>query len=406
MKIFLVLLFSFAGFYPRKNLYDNSLLSNDKSINSKHNNAFQKTKHNDINVDPSTWKGVNLPLLSQSQTEKNLSQADFDYAASAGANVIRLTVHADPNDKRCVPFTDNNGSVIEAERNMGISALKAAVNMAQNAHVKIIIDMHTTPGMSNGQIWMDESYWKTLTNIWTTIAQLFKNDSTVLAFDLMNEPNVHTTIERGSSDINRMFKGTWSPPANWKNTSKDYNLQIGNLISAIRKIDPNRYVIVEGFGYLGNPVNFNWMKPIEGFDKIVYSFHMYVPTGLTMLGTKGSEMKGKDAKAQPFKMPEDESKIDKALAPVLAFQKRYNVPIFVGEFGITDKAIIAKDGNGNSYNGACWLNVLINKMNEYKWGWTYWDFWTAIRKPKSNNDPRYVILTAAMKGQPIKDYCI
>jgi hypothetical protein len=202
-----------------------------------------------------------------------------------------------------------------------------------------------------------------------------------------------------------MFNGNWSPPADWKNTPRDYNLQITNLIAAIRKIDPNRFVIVEGFGYLGNPVNFNWMKPIEGFDKIIYSFHMYVPTGLTMLGTKSSEMKGNDEKVQPFKMPEDESKIDKALAPVLAFQKKYSVPVYVGEFGITDKAITGKDANGNAYNGACWLNVVINKMNEYKWGWTYWDFWTDIRKPKSNDDPRYIILSDAMKGQPIPNYC-
>jgi hypothetical protein len=399
--IFFIILFSIAC---KTNFSSNAISNKSSSLNDQ--NKSRKDDVNALNVsDPSTWKGVNLPLLSKSTTEKNLSQDDFNYVASAGANVIRLTVHADPNDKRYVPFTDNNGAVVEAEKNIGISALKDAINMARNAHEKIIIDMHTMPGMSNGEIWTNENYWKTLIDIWTTIARVFKNDTALVAFDLMNEPNVHVTIQKGSGDVNRMFNGTWSPPSDWKNTPRDYNLQITNLIAAIRKVDPNRYVIVEGFGYLGNPVNYKWMRPIEGFDKIVYSFHMYVPTGLTMLGTKASEMKGNDENVQPFKMPEDESKIDKAFAPVLAFQKKYNVPVYVGEFGITDKGINGKDANGNSYNGACWLNVVINKMNEYKWGWTYWDFWTDIRKPKSNNDPRYVILNAAMKGQTIKDYC-
>src|SRR5690349_21269250 len=67
-------------------------------------NTSRKGELNDLNIiDPSTWRGVNLPLLSKSNNEKNLSQSDFDYAASAGANVIRLTVHADPNDKRFIP---------------------------------------------------------------------------------------------------------------------------------------------------------------------------------------------------------------------------------------------------------------------------------------------------------------
>jgi len=360
----------------------------------------EQVLNNKSSIDISSWKGVNLPVLSKSSNQKNLSQTDFDYAASAGANVIRLSVHADPFDKRFLSFTNKDRAGIEINSNEGISALKEAVAMAKKDNLKVIIDMHSMPGRTNGEIWLNQFYWDELSNIWTAITSVFKDDNTVIAFDLMNEPNVYTTV--GSADIGRMFKGTWTPPARWTNTPRDYNLQIGKLISAIRKIDNNRYVIVEGFGYLGNPVNYNWMKPIEGFDKVIYSFHMYEPTGLTMIGTKNFLYDNKVG--VPFILSRDMEKIDNALKPVIAFQKKYNVPVYVGEFGVTDDAIFKSDANGVPYNGAAWLTTVINKMIENKWGWTYWDFWTDIRKPDSNTDPRYVILRAAMTGQLIPIY--
>jgi aryl-phospho-beta-D-glucosidase BglC (GH1 family) len=387
------------GGYSKQDVSDSKNHSNSKK------SSLASVKSSVLEVDPGSWRGVNLPLQINWDTKNSLSQSDFDYAAAAGANVIRLSVHADNEAKNHSKFINANGTIIDPGQNSGLADLSNAVGMAEKAGLKVIIDMHSVPGQKGGKIWMNAKYWNILSNIWVAVAEKFKGSSTVVAFDLMNEPGVVSSIQTGSGDVAKMFKGTWSPPQNWKGTARDYNLHIANLIRAIRKTDPDRYVIVEGFGYLGNPINFNWMKPVEGIDKIIYSFHMYIPTGLTMLGTKGSEKKGNDEKIQPFRMPQDEDKIDKAFAPVLAFQKKYNVPIFVGEFGVTDEAIFGKNENDLSYNGACWLSTVIKKMDENKWGWTYWDFWTDRRKPDSKEDPRYVILSAAMRGEPVKDYC-
>lgn len=356
-------------------------------------------------VDPSTWKGVNMPLQINWKTKNSLSQKDFDYAAEAGANVIRLSVHADPEENNYSKFLDIDSRVMESGKSQGLADLASAVDMAEKDGLKVIIDMHTMPGTKAGKIWNDSKYWDVLSSLWTAVAEKFKNNNAVVAFDLMNEPGIISAIQKGSGDIQKMFKGTWTPPPSWKGTARDYNLQITKLIATIRKTDPERYVIVEGFGYLGNPINFSWMQPIKGFDKIIYSFHMYVPTGLTMLGTASSDNKPGKQEIKPFLMPQDVTKIDKAFEPVLAFQKKYNVPIYVGEFGITDEAVFGKNASGQPYNGACWLATVIEKMNSYHWGWTYWDFWTEKRKPDSKDDPRYQILSAAMKGEKIKDYC-
>lgn len=360
-------------------------------------------------IDPSTWRGVNLPLQIRWATRNSLSQADFDYAAAAGANVIRLSVHADPDGKNYTAFTDTNSKVLPGN-NPGLADLELAVKMAQKAHLKVIIDMHTVPGTKGAKIWQDAEYWDDLTQIWVLIAKKFKDNETVVAFDLMNEPNVIGYIRsqnfvQKASDEGKMLLGMWSPPDAWRNTPRDYNMQMAKMIGAIRDEDDDRYVIVEGFGLLGNPVNFTWMKPIAGFNKVIYSFHMYMPTDLTMLGTKGSIKKGNSDDVKPFNLQQDEAVLDKAFAPVLAFQKKYHVPIFVGEFGITTNAVFDNDASGKPYNGACWLSAVIQKMDKYGWGWTYWDFWTKIRKPESTTDPRYIILSAAMQGKPVPDYC-
>jgi hypothetical protein len=176
------------------------------------------------------------------------------------------------------------------------------------------------------------------------------------------------------------------------------------MIDEIRLVDQDRWIVVEGCGMLGNPVNYAWMKPVDLNDKhIIYSFHMYVPTNLTNIGTK--EFINKNLVGEPFDPVADTRKMDYAMAPVLAFQKKYKVPIFVGEFGVTTDAIYNSNENGVPYNGACWLSVAANKFNKYKWGWTFWSFWVDIRKPKSKDDPRYLILQKAFTGEVVDGFC-
>jgi aryl-phospho-beta-D-glucosidase BglC (GH1 family) len=354
----------------------------------------------------STWKGVNLTLQINQPNAKDLIQGDFDFAAQAGANVIRLVINADPKKKNSSSFFDSNGTILPATSSSGIKDIEQASAMAKKADLKLILDMSTMPGSTTNEIGKDFSSWEKLKNLWLQIALVFKDDNTVIAFDLMNEPGLIRSIpnpSEKSSVSSAMAKGNWAFPQDWKNTARDYKTEMTKLMKAIRGIDANRTLIVEGYGLFGQPINFKWLQPVEGLDNIVYSFHMYIPPTLTMIGTSGFE--GRGTKPKPFIYPKDVTLIDKAFGPVLEFQKKYNVPIYVGEFGVTDQGIFESDPNGIPYNAACWLTTVINKMNEYKWGWTYWSFWTEGRKPKSTTDPRYIILNAAMRGESLKSYC-
>lgn len=364
-------------------------------------------------TDPSTWRGVALQLKFTAATgimDKVLQQSDFDYAAACGANVVRLAIHADPKAGRgnapTSTFVDNNGNVIDAANSPGIADLKKAAAMAGKVGIKLIIDMHAAPNATNGTIFGSQADWDNLLHIWTEIAETFKNNPNVIAFDLMNEPKLLAYLRSQGTPTGNiektMFARTWTEPKEWTNTPRDYNMQITNIIRAIRNIDPDRTVIVEGFGVLGNPSNFAWMKPVEGFKNVVYSAHIYEPAKLVFIGMRN--FKNKNSQALRFD-PNDNSALERAFAPLIAFQHKYNVPIYVGEFGISDDAIFGADNTGRSYNGSCWLTTILKMLDDNHFGWTYWDFWHNGMFPKKTDDPRYLALSAAMRHKPLPDYC-
>ena len=363
-------------------------------------------------ANPSTWKGVSLPCRFQGK--RVLTQSDFDRAAAVGSNVIRLFVttklHSDPVTDRknfYSVFIGTDGNVMDAANSPAIANLNSAVDMAAKDHLKVIIQLTNT---TDGEIWTSQTDWTTLGKIWVTIAGDFKDNPNVLAFDLMNEPNIVNSFDPDSrTALMRQMSAKssdWSPPSEWKGSPRDYDMQIATLIKDIRTVDPGRTIVIQGYGSFGNPVNFKWLKPIHGYEddkNVIYSFHMYLPTNLTFIGQKAFTERGEKGKA--FIYPDDMHLITDAFAPVLSFQHKYNVPIYVGEFGIEDNAIFGDPVTHVQYNGACWMSAVMQAMDHNGWGWTFWDFWTRGRMPLSSHDPRYQALSSDMKQGIVPDFC-
>ena len=60
----------------------------------------------------------------------------------------------------------------------------------------------------------------------------------------------------------------------------------------------------------------------------------------------------------------DKATIEARLTPVRAFQRKYHVPIFVGEFGCARYAPGAEQ----------WLRDQMDLYEKYGWSWTYWAY--------------------------------
>ena len=62
----------------------------------------------------------------------------------------------------------------------------------------------------------------------------------------------------------------------------------------------------------------------------------------------------------------NKAKIEESMAPVIAFQKKYNVPIFAGEFSVVRWAPVASAKE--------WLTDVIGIFEQNNWSWCYHAF--------------------------------
>lgn len=116
-----------------------------------------------------------------------ITPRDFDLIKSFGFNLVRL-----PFDSRML---------IDAEGNLRPNAFKyldRALDMAEEAGVYVIVDMHGAPGSQSimdhtgmrnqNKIWSDPKLQDQMVELWRTIAARYKDRTVVAAYDLMNEP--------------------------------------------------------------------------------------------------------------------------------------------------------------------------------------------------------------------------
>jgi hypothetical protein len=159
------------------------------------------------------------------------------------------------------------------------------------------------------------------------------------------------------------------------------------IIQAIRVVDPSRIVIYEPAPH-ASPSAFTGLTPLP-FDGVVYSPHMYDPHPFTHQGIYDSD-------TPPDFVPGEASAW---LQPVIDFQQRYNLPIYVGEFGCIRWAPHRHD----------YVAEVLAVFQAQGWGWSYhawgeWDGWDAqCNSDRSDptrrvDEPTYRLLDQALHG--------
>ena len=134
-------------------------------------------------------------------------------------------------------------------------------------------------------------------------------------------------------------------------------------------------------GTVGGAEGFAHLEPLPD-SRVIYSVHFYEPGIFThqgVLDVEGlplAEARKKAGVTYPGKIndePWDKTRLAACLAPVDAFQARYHVPIYVGEFSVIRWA---PEGSG-----ARWLKDAIDLFEARHWSWTYhafreWNGWS------------------------------
>lgn len=179
---------------------------------------------------------------------------------------------------------------------------------------------------------------------WKHLAERYKNDPTVVMFDLVNEPH----------------EEEWRK----ENAVMTYNELMAATASAIRAIDPVKCIAIEPASGGSKPDGFYTLKPVS-VPNVVYSPHMYAPMAVTHQGLFGNP----EGVAYPG-MAEgvlwDKAQLERYLKPAIDFQKRYNVQIYVGEL-----SCIRWAPNGSA---ARWLTDTLEILERHGWDWNFHGF--------------------------------
>ena len=245
-----------------------------------------------------------------------IQASDLDNIKNGGFNVIRVPVWWGQ-------FYALSDQTPAGWRSDAFTYLDWLVSAAGSRGIYVIIDMHGAVGFQSSsdstgafnwnQYWGSQSDQGDTEYMWWQIANHYKGNSTVAAFDLLNEPT-------GSSDN--------SAPVSVQN----------DLYNSVRQADPNRMCIFEGtFG------SWSWsMLPAPsqyGWTNVVYSMHAY---------SVSHDAASTDAEA------------DKQVNDFNAHQS-WNVPGYVGEFTAWDN------------DSSVWAHM-INDFNNAGLSWSMWTY--------------------------------
>ncbi len=197
---------------------------------------------------PLRLRGVNVSAYedeSVAATEvydsKIYDAIDFERIKAMGFNTVRLNMWYRVFEENSAPYT---------YKPEGWEWLNQTILWAKKAGVYLNLTMQAPPGGfqgpgSNTGFWSKPDYQARLKSLWVEIARRYRNEPTIAAFDILNEPN---------------------PPqdATWQAYAKD-------VVAAIRAVDPNHLLIVEqSFA--------NDVQPFLVADtNVLYEFHLYDP---------------------------------------------------------------------------------------------------------------------------------
>ena len=246
------------------------------------------------------------------------TEADFKLISDMGLNTIRLPMYYRN-------FMEGSDEALTMRAD-AFEKLDYFLTLAKKYNLKVIIDMHGVAGGQSGfehsgtrdiDFWTNETYIQSMCTLWKNIATYYIEErpdlaSTILAYDLVNEPTNRNEIGTG--------KLQWQV--------------MDRLYDAIREVDAHHVISIEGVWYtssLPNPEKFGW-------ENVLYQYHFY----------NWNHDKGVS------------NELFYTLMDVLYMFCDYDVPKFVGEFNFFA-------------NEEAWGKYL-NRYDELGWGWTVWSY--------------------------------
>ena len=276
-------------------------------------------------------------FLFESMMEHFFNESDVAYLKSIGNNVLRLTM----NYRH---FEDESNPDVFLES--GFRRVDKVLEWCEKYGLYAILDLHSVPGHQNGnwcsdnatgeaRFWNNEYFYRRFIALWEEFARRYRGRSIVAGYNILNEPvtvdrigNLPIPISHDWDTLNQLYRRT---------------------VSAIRKIDPEHIIFLEGeqastlFSGLEAP-----FAPNLVYSSHNYSFSSGAVTARFYPGlTADGRYCDKEAIRKEFYLHEGTQ-----------YCQKHQVPLWVGEFG------------SRSYSEI--LDDQIDVFEEFGAHWTIW----------------------------------
>jgi aryl-phospho-beta-D-glucosidase BglC (GH1 family) len=216
--------------------------------------------------------------------------------------------------------------------------LDRVIALCAKYEIYTIIDLHALPGSQNQHwhsdnpthkafFWVHKDFQDRALHLWEVIAERYKNQPWLAGYDLINEP-----ADPSGKKVFPYYK---------------------RLYDAIRKIDPNHIMFLEGDRY---STDFDIFTDI--WDNVVYTNHDYAGPGFVDGGPYPGISRGRFI---------NRDTIEKDFLTRSAFMFKHNVPVWVGEFGPVYTGVPEKDEMRYQV-----LKDQLANYRKYKVSWCIW----------------------------------
>lgn len=274
-------------------------------------------------------RGVNIlgyDPIWKFPSRARMKSKHFVLIKQAGFSSVRIPLH---------PFRDD--AIDEKNRlsNEWLKVLDWAVNQALSNGLMVVLDFHEFAAMGKDPLGNKDRFLST----WKQIAERYRNSSDNVIFEILNEPH-------------------------GKLTSELWNQFHNEALSIIRETNPERTVII-GPGNWNDIYFLDHLKLPEDDQEIIVTVHYYRPMDFTHQGAIwagrgdkiGVEWKG---------TTEEKQAIVKDFEKAQAWSERNERPLFLGEFGVYDRADMA--------SRVRYLSFVARLSEKMGWSWAYWQF--------------------------------
>ncbi|HEY5824191.1 MAG TPA: cellulase family glycosylhydrolase [Cyclobacteriaceae bacterium] len=245
---------------------------------------------------------------------------DIDSMAKWGFNSVRLPIHY---NLYTLPVEQEPVAGQNTWLEKGFKMTDELLQWCKANKIYLILDLHAAPGgqgndlnisdrdPSKPSLWQSEANQQKTIALWKKLAERYKDESWVGAYDIINEPN--WGFEKAEDK-------------NGCGESKNEPLRklMVDITTAIREIDKKHIIIIEGNCW-GN--NYNGVFPLWDNNTVI-SFHKYWNYN-------------------------DKASVQK----FLDIREQFNAPVWLGESG---------------ENSNVWFRDAISLMESNKIGWAWW----------------------------------